>query len=215
MLFSDVVRAVLLFYLLPVWTILAARVLHGEPVRARHVVVIVAAFAGLWLLLGGGTRPPLPRNVGDACALAAGMCWGVSLALLRGHGTTPPYAGTAAAILVMGTLAGAAAAMAAWLAPALAPPPPFAGITPRTLSIAIGFGALVLYPALLGQIWGARRVPAATASLLTMSEILVATLSAWWLIGTALDGAALAGGALVVGAVLLDLALGRRAAPPA
>ena len=208
-LFTDVVRAVLLFYLLPVWTILAARALYGEPIRARQAVVVAAAFVGLWLLLGGGARLPLPRNVGDACALAAGMCWGTSLALLRGRPATPPYAGTAAALVVMAALGTAAAAALAALAPGAAARPT-AEATLGALPLALGFGAIVLFPALLGQVWGARRVPPATASLLTMSEILVATLSAWWLIGTTLDGPALAGGALVVAAALLDLGLGLR-----
>lgn len=202
---SDVVRVVLLFYLLPVWTILAARVLHGEPIRVHHVVVIAAAFLGLWLLLGGGARLPLPRDAGDACGLAAGMCWGIGLALLRGRAGTPPYASTFAALLVMTTLAGGAATALGMLLPEAAAPPPRGDAAWRALPLALGFGVPVLFPALLGQIWGARQVSAATASLLTMTEILVATLSAWWLIGTTLDAMAFAGGALIVAAVLLDL----------
>jgi len=50
-------------------------------------------------------------------------------------------------------------------------------------------------------------VPAPTAALLTMSEILVATLSASWLIGTDLEPLAWLGGGLIVAAVLLDLKL--------
>ena len=211
---SDVVRVVFLFYLLPVWTILAARVLHGEPIRSRHLLVIGAALAGLWLLLGGGARLPLPRNVGDLCGLGAGLCWGVSLALLRGHPGTPPYASTAAAALLTGALAALLALLVAALGAAGAPAFPRPGALVAALPLALAFGVAVLYPAMLGQIWGARLVPATTASLLTMTEILVATGSAWWLIGTTLDAVALAGGTLIVSAVLLDLALQRRDEAP-
>ena len=60
---------------------------------------------------------------------------------------------------------------------------------------------------MLGQIWGARRIPAPTAAMLTMTEIIVATLSAYFLIGTELGTLAFVGGALIVLAVVIDLKL--------
>lgn len=215
-LYSDVVRVVLLFYLLPVWTILAARILYGERVRTLQFVVIAAALVGLWLLLGGGARLPLPRNIGDACGLAAGFCWGVSLALLRGQSATPPYATTAATLLIAGGLAVVVAlalstnglsdadhvVIESGVAGMLLPE---SLALLNALPLAFGFGAIILFPAMLGQIWGARLVPAPTAALLTMTEILVATVSATWLIGTELGGVSIAGGLLIVAAVLLDL----------
>ena len=64
-----------------------------------------------------------------------------------------------------------------------------------------------MLPSMLGQIWGARRIPAPTAALLTMTEIIVATLSAYFLIGTELGTLAFIGGALIVLAVAIDLKL--------
>jgi len=81
---SDVVRVIFLFYLLPVWTTLAARMIYGEPIGLPQIIIIFLALAGLWLLLGGDKRLPLPNNVGDWCGLSAGATWGVSLALLKG-----------------------------------------------------------------------------------------------------------------------------------
>lgn len=215
-LFSDVIRVVFLFYLLPVWTTLAARILYGERIDAGRYGVIAAALVGLWLLLGGGARLPLPTNIGDACGLAAGLCWGVSLARLRGHATTPPVATTAATLCVAGILALAAAvALPALVGTIDVGSSATDAILPATaalldaMPLALVFGVVVLFPALLSQVWGARLIAAPTAALLTMSEILVATLSASWLIGTELEPLALLGGALIVAAVLLDLGLQR------
>jgi len=68
---SDVIRVVFLFYLLPIWTTIAARLVYQEPITPSRLIIIVFALAGLWLLLGGGTELPLPSNMG-------------SLALIRG-----------------------------------------------------------------------------------------------------------------------------------
>jgi drug/metabolite transporter (DMT)-like permease len=64
---------------------------------------------------------------------------------------------------------------------------------------------------MLGQIWGARRIPAPTAALLTMTEILVATASAGILIGTELPPIAMLGGVIIITAVCIDLAVKRQA----
>ena len=55
------------------------------------------------------------------------------------------------------------------------------------------------------SLWGARLVPATRAALLTMTEIVVATISAWALIGTTLTLLSLLGGLTIVAAVLIDI----------
>ena len=73
------------------------------------------------------------------------------------------------------------------------------------LPISILFGCILLWPSLFAQVWGARLVAAPTAALLTMTEILVATFSAWLLIGSSLTSVAIVGGGLIVCAAVLDL----------
>jgi len=210
-LFSDVVRVIFLFYLLPVWTTLAARFVYGEPIRRAQLPVIAAALIGVWLLLGGGNKLPLPQNAGDYCGLAAGMCWGFSLALLRGR----PIAGPAASSV---TALGSGLALALIAATAfsslsniesLSYPEPDA--LKSGLLAALLFGSAVLFPAMFGQIWGARRIPAPTAALLTMAEIIVATISAGFLIGTELGPVSIFGGLVIVSAVCIDLIVQHRA----
>jgi len=71
----------------------------------------------------------------------------------------------------------------------------------------LAFSILLLYPSLLGQIWGAQRIIAPTAALLTMTEILVATASAYVLIGTELNATSMIGAVVILLAVLIDIAL--------
>ncbi len=206
-LYSDVIRVIFLFYLLPLWTTLSARIIYGEPIRREQLVVIIAAITGVWLLLGGGTNLPVPQNIGDWCGIGAGFCWGVSLSLLRGREQTPPFASTAATMATGLLMAIVAATVMYYL-----PPSTSENVLIRdqplslgTIAVGLAFGMAVLFPAMLGQIWGARRIPAPTAALLTMTEIIVATVSAGWLIGTDLPPISILGGVIIIMAVFLDL----------
>ena len=58
---------------------------------------------------------------------------------------------------------------------------------------------------MIGQLWGARLVPATRAALLTMTELVVATISAWALIGTSMTLLSVLGGLVIVTAVLIDI----------
>lgn len=220
---TDVVRAIFLFYLLPLWTILAARLVYGEPLVARRFAVVAVVLVGLWLLLGAGA-PPRIDNAGDIAALAAGACWGTSLALLRGRSEASPHASVAATLAVAAGLSLALLALAALVTSvgalavdtavdtaasaglgSLGPVVPKSAFA--TAGLVVLFGAVLLYPSMFGQVWGARRVPAPTAALATMAEILVATASAAWLVGTELGPVSLLGGALIVAGTGIDAAV--------
>ncbi len=208
---SDVIRVIFLFYMLPVWATLTAWAIFGEKVRPVQLLSIALALCGLWLLLGGESGIPLPRNLGDTFGLAAGFLWGLSLTLIRGNPNLDPFVNTAApfvigapAALLLGGLLhlsglGEAQSVPDWNA--------FASMMP----LALIFGILVLWPAMLGQVWGARHVSSPTAALLTMAEILLATLSAWYLIGTSLTPISWLGGGIIILAAILDLTAGYRA----
>jgi len=204
---SDVIRVIFLFYLLPIWTTLAARVLYGEPVTRLRLLVIVLALIGLWLLLGGGNQFPVPSNLGDWCGLFAGITWGISLAVIRGK------EGIDATAMVFTTTVGATiiALVAAILLSAsgnseLVSINHVASWGPVLMATTL-FAIFLLFPVLMGQVWGAQRVAAPTAALLTMTEVLVATLSAYWLIGTELNSVSMFGAAIILTAVLIDVAV--------
>ena len=67
------------------------------------------------------------------------------------------------------------------------------------------FGLIVLAPSVYGQVWGARLIASSTAALLTMVELITATVSAFLLIGTSLNSTSMIGGLIIAGAAILDL----------
>lgn len=82
--YTDVIRAILLFYLTPVWGTLLGFVFLKEAITLARGLVILLALSGLFVILGDGTGLPMPRNLGDVLALLSGVFWAVgSLGLVR------------------------------------------------------------------------------------------------------------------------------------
>ena len=82
---TDVVRAILLFYLSPVWSTLLGILVLNERLTANRVIGLVLAFCGLYVVLVVENGLPLPRNLGDWFALLSGICWSIaSVKLFQG-----------------------------------------------------------------------------------------------------------------------------------
>jgi len=71
----EVVRALLLFYLTPLWSTLLGIILLRERLSVNRVLGLVLAFGSLMIVLGAGVEFPWPREIGDWFALAGGLCW--------------------------------------------------------------------------------------------------------------------------------------------
>ena len=70
---GDVVRVVLLFYLMPLWAVLLARVLLGERMTPGALLRVALALGGAAIILwpaGGGV--PLPRTLAEALGVVGG-----------------------------------------------------------------------------------------------------------------------------------------------
>ncbi len=82
---TEVVRALLLFYTTPLWSTLFGILLLGERLTLNRLAALALAFAGLYVVLVVESGLPIPRNVGDWCALLSGFLWSVtSVKLFQG-----------------------------------------------------------------------------------------------------------------------------------
>ena len=82
LLMTDVVHAILLFYLTPVWSTLGAWALYRERLTWPRLLAIICGFAGMAFILGFDKGLPIPRNGGDMLALLTAknrpralFCW--------------------------------------------------------------------------------------------------------------------------------------------
>lgn len=202
---GDVMRVVLLFYLMPAWSVALAWWLLGERPTAAALLRLALALTGVALVLGqpaaGSGRAVAAPVLADALALMAGFCFALTNALLRRWRDTPAQA---RALAMFGGACAMPAALALLL-PSAGMLPVFQwGWTPWALLLGVAFlsGNLALQ-------YGAARLPAQTTSLLMLSEVVFASVSAVAL-GAAWPGVATwAGGALIVLAALLAVLRGR------
>jgi drug/metabolite transporter (DMT)-like permease len=169
---GDVVRVVLLFYLMPAWSVLLAWWLLDERPHGAAIVRLVLALAGVAIVLDAGSGFPWPRDLTDALAIAGGFSFALTNVLLR------RLSGATAASRVLAMFGGGAVLAAAVAAFGVAqgvvapPPPPDAGWLLLGGALALAFLA-----GNLGLQYGAARLAAHTTALVMLSEVVFASLS--------------------------------------
>lgn len=196
---GEVVRVVLLFYLMPVWSMLLARWWLGEALRPVAVALAMLALAGAMLILWEpGAGLPMPASLGDWLGLAGGVGFAMTNVLLRRQAHDAPGA-RAAAMFAGGMLIPATVAL---IAGGLGHPVPL----PRPDAQAwlpLGVFAAAFMLANLALQFGAARLPARVTAVVMLSEVVFAAVSAAWLAGEMPGHRALIGAALILGASLL------------
>ncbi len=205
---SDVVRVIFLFYLLPIWATLFAKVLFNVPIGNKRMFALVIAVIGIWLLLGAGSWP-IPQNIGDVFGILAGMFWALGLTLMRGRSEMDAFAVSASALIFAFVMAIILGSLIHLIAPDIQRAAPDLQTVYAIILPVLAFGVLVLWPTMLGQLWGAKFVAATTAALLTMSEILLATVSTALLGASNLPLISWIGAGFILLAVLTDLFAGQ------
>ncbi|MDX1401006.1 MAG: DMT family transporter, partial [Kiloniellales bacterium] len=75
LIYTEVVRAIVLYYLTPLWGFLFARFFIGEKITPLRWVAIALGLIGLFVIFSSDSSLPLPRNLGDWMGLAAGITW--------------------------------------------------------------------------------------------------------------------------------------------
>lgn len=195
---GDVVRVVLLFYLMPLWSLLLARWLLGEVLRARALLCVALALAGALTVLwpdGGGW--PVPRQLADWLGVVGGFSFALNNVMLR-HQAHRSGIARGWAMFVGGAVVAVAVALALGVAP-----PPLAGVSspvwlPGALVLALWF-----MTSNLALQFGASRLRAGTTSVVMVTEVLFASASAIALGAGQWNGRAALGGGLILAAALL------------
>ncbi len=196
---GDVVRVVLLFYMMPVWATLLARWLLAERIGTAGWVRLLLALAGalivLWPAAGG---LPLPRSPADWLGLAGGAFFALDNVMLR-RGAQASASARMLAMFAGGLVCGALLALllqGLGVAPALPPLRADWGWPVLLLGLAMVAGSY-------GLQYGAARLPAALTAVVMMLEIVFASLSSAWLGAGHLGPRAWIGGGLIAAGVLL------------
>jgi drug/metabolite transporter (DMT)-like permease len=200
---GEVVRVVLLFYLMPVWAVLLARWLLREPIGTGALARVALAVSGAAVVLWRPGDPlPLPQSLPDWLGLAGGAAFALTNVLLRRQAADPAPARAlamfAGGVVVPGLLgatlaaAGASGATVAW---------PSVNLDIAAIATLTGVFFLI---ANLSLQYGAARLPTSVTAVVMLSEIVFAAVSAVLIGGETLSARTLTGGALIVAASVLS-----------
>ncbi|HEY5634954.1 MAG TPA: DMT family transporter [Burkholderiaceae bacterium] len=217
---GEVVRVVLLFYLMPVWAAVFARLLLGERTGAGAAVRIALAIGGAFVVLWQSDGlPGLPSSLADWLGVAGGAAFALTNVLLRKQAADPPEARALAMFAGGLAVPGALALALSWAAAGapLADAPRAAAdllsaaahsrvawpATGTTIALIATATAAVFLASNLALQYGAARLPSNVTAVVMLAEVVVAAVSSALLGNEPLTARTLAGGAMIIAASLL------------
>jgi drug/metabolite transporter (DMT)-like permease len=195
---GDVVRVVLLFYVMPAWSIPIAWWVLGERPTRGALWRLALALVGVALVLKTPDTPwPWPESASDYLALMGGASFAWTNALLRRHHDTP--SGARMIAMFAGGTALSLGLAVVWVGLGHTHLPPDLSWWPYALGLGLTFLA-----SNLALQYGAARLSAHTTALVMLSEVVFAALSSVALGVSELSARTLIGGGLIVLAAALS-----------
>ena len=169
--YTDVVRAILLFYLTPIWASILARIFLGDQITTQRIIAMATAVLGMLTIFGLGARFPIPQNIGDWLGIGSGFLWAVAMVRIRmteSHSAIELTTGFFQWSLIF-------SASVAWL---LAPTYiPKIEQTLPVLPLLFFFTAFLVLPGTYASLWGPKHLSPGIVGLLFMSKIVVGAIS--------------------------------------
>jgi drug/metabolite transporter (DMT)-like permease len=202
---TDVLHAILLFYLTPVWSTLAGWLLLGERLTLSRVIAIAMGFIGMSCVLGVTDGLPLPRNVGDWVALSSGMLW--TTGTLRSF--AKPSKGIAIPVFAFSAGGLLSSAVILAIGAKFSLPLASTGDFVETLPWVILLALIIFVPPNGLVLWAAQRIDPGRVGILLMTEVLVGSITAALFSGEPFGIVDLIGTVFIVCAGLIEV-LGRR-----
>ena len=202
--YTDVVRAMLLFYLTPIWATILARIFLGDLITPSRILAMLMAILGMLTIFGLGARFPIPQNIGDWLGIGSGFLWAVAMVRIRmseSHSAIELTAGFFQWSLIF------SAGAAFLLAPSQIPK--IEQVLPA-LPLLLIFMALLVLPGTYASLWGPKYLSPGIVGLLFMTEIIVGAISVALLAGEPFGIRELMGVLLIAGASMLEPILALR-----
>jgi drug/metabolite transporter (DMT)-like permease len=196
MIVGDVVRVMVLFYLLPIWGVLGGRFILKERVDGWRWTGVALAIAGAFVVLGGFEALRKPPSWIDVIALLSGLFFALNNLVFRTLQQVPVASKVSALFCGCFLLAGLTLLCSA---------ESFSGGTTAGAWAGLAAYALCwLLAANFGSQWGVTHMETGRSSIIIITELITAVVSAALILGTVLTPAEMAGGALILAAALIE-----------
>ncbi|MFZ1891336.1 MAG: DMT family transporter [Formosimonas sp.] len=198
MVHGEVMRVMLLFYLMPVWSaLLAPLVLKERSNWVGNLAIGFGLLGAVIMLYKPELGFPAPSNPAEWAGLLAGMGSGALNVLVR---KTPELDDELRSFF---SLAGSVVLSAVWLQFEAGPHLPTAEHVGGAVLILLGLGVFLFMINRLYQ-YGLRHLTTHQAVVIFPVELVIGAVSSWWIAGEVMGEPAMIGGALIVSAAFIS-----------
>lgn len=193
---GDVVRVMVLFYLLPVWGVMGGYVFLKERVGIKRIFGALCAIVGAVMILGGMDALKGSLTWMDAVAVLAGILFALNNILFRSYQAIAIHAKVG--MMFVGCALLSAVIVFVEMEHVLS------GVSAMAWLAVVAYAICWLLLANIGSQWGVTHMEAGKSSIIIIMELVTAVVSAAWLGEKSLSGIEYGGGALVILAALLE-----------
>ncbi|MBU0632653.1 DMT family transporter [bacterium] len=193
---GEVIRVMVLFYLLPVWGVAGGRFFLKEEIDRWRYLGVFLAISGAFLILGGFDVFDSAPSWIDLIALASGLFFAMNNLLFRAVQAVPVSSKIGSMFFGCFVLAGAFLLGGAEQFPQV--------ITPNAWLMLALYALVWLLLANIGSQWGVTHMEAGRSSIIIILELITAVISATLIAGETMSAIEWMGGALILMAAFIE-----------
>lgn len=193
---GEVIRVMVLFYLLPVWGVAGGRFFLKEEIDRWRYLGVFLAISGAFLILGGFDVLDAPPSWIDLIALASGLFFAMNNLLFRAVQAVP--VGSKIGSMFFGCFALAGMFLLAGIEQF-----PL-GIGENAWLMLVMYALFWLLLANIGSQWGVTHMEAGRSSIIIILELITAVISATLIAGETMTYVEWTGGALIMMAAFIE-----------
>lgn len=193
---GEVIRVMVLFYLLPVWGVAGGRLFLKEEIDRWRYLGVFLAISGAFFILGGFEVLDAPPSWIDLIALLSGLFFAMNNLLFRGAQSIPVSSKIGSMFLGCFTLAGLFLLAGAEQFPS--------SVAENAWWFLALYALFWLLVANIGSQWSVTHMEAGRSSIIIILELITAVISATLIVGETMSTLEYAGGALIMTAAFIE-----------
>lgn len=192
---GSVVRAMLLFFLLPAWGVIGGKLFLHEPLGVRRLLAVALCLVGVFTIVGGVEVFEAPLSFADGAAFVAGMAYTGAGITNRSAVAIPMVSRTMMAFIGCTTIA---------LLGLMVHVPAVPMMVASDWALLVLYAFMWLIGGTLLSTYGVTYVQASRAAVMQVLELIVAMVSAVILGGESLSIGEIMGALMILGATMIE-----------
>lgn len=193
---GDVIRVMILFYMLPVWSVLGGRIWLKEKIDTVRMVAVVLSLAGAVIILDVKNTSWHGISYIDVLAILSGMGLAATNILFRCTQNIPLLSKVASMFIGCTVLVGVSLS--------LSTETKMLADVQMAIPLAVLYGAVWLAAISIGTQWAVTQMEAGRSAIIIVMELVVAVVSSALILSAGLGMNEIVGGLMVLGAALIE-----------